>query len=55
LNNEKDSKNVLTIVPYMNWSNLLKEFKDVGKTQEKKLADLFSVGVKFGIPVNLGR
>jgi hypothetical protein len=55
LNNEKDSKSVLTIVPYANWSNILREYKDATKTEKKKLGELFSVGVKFGIPVNLGK
>lgn len=54
-NTEKDSKNVLTIVPFMSWANLVKEYKDVAKTKQKKMSDLFSVGIKFGIPVNLGK
>lgn len=54
-NADKDSKNVLTIVPYMSWSNLVKEYKDEAKSKQKKLTDLFSIGVKFGIPVNLGK
>ncbi|PZR28671.1 MAG: hypothetical protein DI535_05920 [Citrobacter freundii] len=54
-NTEKDSKNVLTIVPYLSWSNLVKEYKDEGKTKQKKVSELFSIGLKFGIPVNLGK
>jgi hypothetical protein len=54
-NSDKDSKNVLTIVPYMSWGNILKEYKDEGKSLQKKASDVFSVGVKFGIPVNLGK
>jgi hypothetical protein len=54
-NSEKDSKNVLTIVPYMNWGNILKEYKDEGKLTQKKASELFTVGVKFGIPVSLGK
>lgn len=54
-NNDKDAKNVLTIVPFISWSNLLKEYKDLGKTQERKLSDLFSFNVKFGIPINIGK
>ncbi len=54
-NNDKDAKNILTIVPYIGWSNFLKEYKDVAKTDEKKLSDLFGVGIKFSVPVNLGK
>jgi hypothetical protein len=55
VSNDKDSKNVLTIVPYMGWSNLMKEYKNASKTIDKKLSEVFSAGVKFGIPVNLGK
>lgn len=54
-NNDKDAKNLLTIVPYVSWSNFIKEYKDAEKTRERKLSDLFSVNVKFSIPVNLGK
>ena len=54
-NSDKDSKSVVTIVPYVSWANLVKEYKDVQKTKQKSLSDLFSVGLKFGIPVNLGK
>lgn len=54
-NNEKDSKNVLTIVPYMSWANFLTEYKEPTKVTTKKISELFSVNVKFGIPVNLGK
>lgn len=54
-NTEKDSKNVLTIVPYMSWGNLVKEYKDEAKTNQRKVSELFSVGIKFGVPVNLGK
>lgn len=55
VNADKDSKNVLTIVPYMNWGNILKEYKDEAKIKQKKASEIFTVGVKFGIPVNLGK
>ena len=54
-NNDTDAKNLLTIVPYVSWSNFIKEYKDAEKTRERKLSDLFSVNVKFSIPVNLGK
>jgi hypothetical protein len=54
VNNDKDAKNLLTIVPYVSWSNFLKEYKEIQKVNSKSLGDLFSVGLKFGIPVNLG-
>lgn len=54
-NSDKDSKNVLTIVPYLGWSNILKDYKDAEKTNQRKASELFVVGVKFGVPVNLGK
>jgi len=54
-NSEKDSKNLLTIVPFVSWSNFLKEYSDQIKENKKKLSDLFSVNVKFGVPINLGK
>ncbi len=54
-NNDKDARNVLSIIPYMSWSNLMKEYKDINKVEEKKLSDLFSFNVKLGIPINLGK
>ena len=54
-NGDKESKNVLSIVPYVKWSNLLNEFKDREKTQQLALKDLFFAGVQIGVPVNLGK
>lgn len=54
-NNDKDAKNLLSIIPYVSWTNLMKEYKDITKTEEKKLSDLFMFNVKFGIPINLGK
>jgi hypothetical protein len=54
-NSDEESKNVLTVVPFVNWSNLLYEYEDAKHETKKELSDLFSVGVKFGIPVKLGR
>jgi hypothetical protein len=55
INSDKDAKNLLTIVPYVTWSNILQEYKEVEKLQKRSLADLFSVNIKFGIPVNIGK
>lgn len=53
--NEKDAKNLLSIVPYVSWSNLLREYKDNAKLQEKSLGEKFMFGVKIGVPVNIGK
>lgn len=54
-NSDKDGKNLLTIVPFVSWSNFLNEYSDQIKENKKKLSDLFSVNVKFGVPINLGK
>jgi hypothetical protein len=54
-NNDKDAKNLLSIIPYVSWSNLLTEYKDHERTEKRKTSDLFSVNVRFGIPVNIGK
>jgi hypothetical protein len=54
-NNDKDSKNLLSIIPYFGFSNLLTDYKDVSKEDKYTLADLFYVNVKFGIPINIGK
>jgi hypothetical protein len=53
--NDKDAKNLLSIVPYVSWSNLRAEYKDATRTEEKKLSELFSVNIKFAIPVNISK
>lgn len=55
VNSDKESKSLLTIVPYITWSNLLKEYKDASRKEQRDLADLFSIGVKFAVPINLGK
>lgn len=52
-NDDKEAKNLLSIVPYASWTNLIKEYTDATKTEKNKLTDQFLVGIKFGIPVNL--
>ena len=52
---QDNDKNLISIVPYMSWLSILKEYKDAGKTIDKDLSDQFLVGVKFGIPVNIGK
>ncbi|REA58176.1 hypothetical protein DSL64_21450 [Dyadobacter luteus] len=54
-NGDKDAKNVLTIIPYAKFSNVVKEYTDVAKQNKKALHDLFSAGVQVGIPINLGK
>lgn len=53
--NDKDSKNLLSIIPYFGFSNLLKDYKDASKEDTHTLADLFYVNIKFGIPINIGK
>jgi len=48
------TKNLVSIVPYVSWANFLNDYTDQTKTTKNSLADLFSIGVKFGIPINLG-
>jgi hypothetical protein len=55
INNDKDSKNLLTIIPFVSWSNLNDEYKDATKTEFKKKKDLFSAGIKIGVPINLSK
>ncbi len=55
LNGDPDNKSVLTITPYVSWTNLVEEYKDAARTVKKDLSDLFSIGVKIGVPVNLGK
>jgi hypothetical protein len=52
---DKDAKNILTIVPYVSWSNLLPAYKDATKTEKQAVSDRFSFNVKFGVPFNLGK
>ena len=47
LANSDKTKNVVSIVPYVNWSNL-------ANNTTASTAQLFSAGVKFGIPISLG-
>ncbi|MGG9972489.1 hypothetical protein ACQ33O_11905 [Ferruginibacter sp. SUN002] len=56
-NSDKDSKNLLSIIPYASWSNILPEYTNALKTKETKraLKELFSVGLKVAIPFNLGK
>jgi len=51
---DKDAKNLLTIVPYVKWSNILKEYKDP-TLAVTPTHDLFSIGLMVGIPINIGK
>ncbi|MES2374868.1 MAG: hypothetical protein V4557_19985 [Bacteroidota bacterium] len=55
VNSDADAKNILSIIPYVGWSNILPDYSDAGKTKQNKASDLFSVNIKFGIPINLGK
>jgi hypothetical protein len=52
---DKDAKSLLTIVPYMSWSNVLDGYSNVAKTEKSYASDRFSFNVKFGVPFNLGK
>ncbi|MBC9932738.1 hypothetical protein [Chitinophaga qingshengii] len=52
---DEDSKNLLSIVPYVSWSNFLTDYKDATKAERNTLSDLFSINIKFGIPINIGK
>lgn len=54
-NSDKDSKNLLTIIPYAGWSNLLDQYTDEGKTSKKALHSLFTAGLRIGVPINIGK
>jgi len=52
---EKESKNLLTIVPMVRWSNLRKNYTHRDKIGVSALHDLFTAGIQVGIPINLGK
>jgi hypothetical protein len=54
-NGDKEARNILSVIPYASWSNIAKEYKKADKLEYKKRSELFSIGVKFGVPINLGR
>jgi hypothetical protein len=53
LTNSKETKSVLSIVPYVKWSNILREKDLKDYSVVTPLHDLFSVGLRIGIPINL--
>ena len=55
INDDKDTKNLLTIIPFVSWSNLNDEYKDATKTEFKKRSDLLTAGVKIGVPINVSK
>ncbi|RKR81880.1 hypothetical protein BDD43_2041 [Mucilaginibacter gracilis] len=52
---DKDSKNLLSIVPYVKWSNVLKEYTDLARSGTSPLHNQFSIGISVGIPINIGK
>jgi len=52
---DKESKNLLSVIPYIKWSNLLKEYRDAAHLEGTPVHDLFSAGIKVGIPINIGK
>ena len=55
INDDKDAKNLLTIIPFVSWSNLNDEYKDATKTEFKKRSDLLTAGVRIGVPINISK
>jgi hypothetical protein len=47
--------NRISILPYIAWRNLLKEYKNQDKTDTYAKHELFSAGVKIGLPINVGQ
>lgn len=54
-NADKDAKNLLSIVPYAGFSNVIQEYKDEAKTMKRPMHELFLAGVMVGVPINLGK
>lgn len=52
---DKDAKNLLSIIPYVSWTSLRKEYKDATLSELRTGRDKFSFGIKVGIPVNIGK
>jgi len=50
----KESVNLLSIIPYVSWTNLKKSVTYVTR-ENIPLHDKFSVGVKVGVPINIGK
>ncbi|MFD0939706.1 hypothetical protein [Pedobacter boryungensis] len=51
---DKDSKNLLSIIPYVSWTNLNKSVHYATRTNES-LHSKFAVGLKVGVPINIGK
>lgn len=54
-NDDKDAKNILSVVPYVSWASIVRHYKDDLKIEKSRLSDLFKFGVKLAVPVNLGK
>lgn len=54
-NSGTDNKNLLTIVPFVRWNNLLRQYSNIDKQNVTPLHDLFTVGIQFGVPINIGK
>ena len=46
-----DSKNLVTIIPYINLSNIAKTYKDVDKTKTLAFNEKLMFGIKVGVPI----
>ena len=55
VNNSTGTHNILSIMPYVGWLNLMKEYNDVLKHYAKPLSDLFYFNIKVGVPINFGK
>jgi hypothetical protein len=52
---DKEAKNLLTVIPYASFSNILRQRDVTNPSKNTPLHDLFSVGFKVGIPINIGK
>jgi hypothetical protein len=55
VSDKKDAKNLFTVIPYGAWTNMIDEKNLTDRTKTTPLHNLFEVGVKVGIPINIGK
>ena len=54
-NNTKDAKNRLSVMPFAAFSNVLEQRKPDDPFSTVPLHDRFFAGIRFGVPINLGK
>ncbi|RYF20264.1 MAG: hypothetical protein EOO42_12725 [Flavobacteriales bacterium] len=52
--NDKDSKNLLSVIPYVGWTNINHSLDYATRTPES-LHSKFNFGLKVGVPINIGK